>query len=299
VSGPLAGVPLALIGGDRREVELARALAAGGAQVRTVGLPVPGTPGIVQADGLAEAIAGARAVVAPMAGTDETGRVAAPLAPGAGLRLDEAFMRRLGPRVPLFIGTLQPAVARAAAECGVRVVELAKVEEIAVANAVPTAEGAVQIAMERLPVTIHGARALVVGFGRCGTALARLLAAMGARVGVAARSLADLARAEAMGCVPWPWEALPEAMAEQDAIFNTVPAPVLVRGLLAKTRPGVLIVDIASAPGGTDFAAARELGREAVLALGLPGKVAPVTAGRILARYVPERIRAEIERLGL
>src|SRR5690606_36124444 len=132
---------------------------------------------------------------------DESGAVVAPLVAGAQLRLDEAFMRALGPGVPLFIGTVQPAVARAARAHRVRVVELAAVEEIAIANSVPTAEGAVLVALERLPVTIHGAAALVVGFGRCGTALARLLAAMGARVGVAARGPADLARAEAMGLV--------------------------------------------------------------------------------------------------
>ena len=297
MAGPLAGVPLAVVGGDRREIELVRALAAGGARVRAVGLPVADVPGVEQATSLAEALAGAQAVVAPMAGTDHAGRVAAPLMPEADLRLDEAFMAALGPAVPLFIGTLKPAVARAAAAHRVRVVELAAVDEIAIANSVPTAEGAVQIAMERLPVTIHGSAALVVGFGRCGTTLGRLLAAMGARVGVVARRAAELARAEEMGLVPWPWAALPEAVADQDVIFNTVPAPVFSRSLLRRTRADVLIVDIASAPGGTDFQAAEELGRAAVLALGLPGKVAPVTAGRILARYVPELIRTELERL--
>ena len=54
------------------------------------------------------------------------------------------------------------------------------VDEIAIANSIPTAEGAVQLAMERLPITIHGANALVLGFGRCGVTLARLLKAMGA-----------------------------------------------------------------------------------------------------------------------
>ena len=296
MAGPLAGVPLAVVGGDRREVELVRALAAGGARIRVVGLPAPPCANVEPAATLLEAVAGVRAVVAPMAGTDESGAVATPLVPGAQLRLDEAFMRALGPGVPLFIGTVQPAVARAARAHGVRVVEVATVEAIAIANSVPTAEGAVLVALERLPVTIHGAAALVVGFGRCGTTLARLLAAMGARVGVAARSASDLAWAEAMGLVPWPWAKLVEAVAVQDVIFNTVPALVLDRGVLACTRADVLIVDIASAPGGTDFTAARELGREAVLALGLPGKVAPVTAGRILARYLPGLIQAELER---
>ena len=48
-------------------------------------------------------------------------------------------------------------------------------EELAVANAVPTAEGAVQLAMEQMPVTIHGARVLITGFGRVGQAVALAL----------------------------------------------------------------------------------------------------------------------------
>jgi dipicolinate synthase subunit A len=47
-----------------------------------------------------------------------------------------------------------------------------------------------------------------------------------------------------------------------------------------------VVIDLASAPGGTDFNAARELGLKAELAPGLPGIVAPVTAGRIIAELI-------------
>ena len=67
------------------------------------------------------------------------------------------------------------------------------------ANAVPTAEGAVQIAMEELPITLHRARVLVLGFGRLGKLAAHRFAALGAKVSVAARKWADLAWAEAYG----------------------------------------------------------------------------------------------------
>ncbi|MBO8142342.1 MAG: dipicolinate synthase subunit DpsA [Firmicutes bacterium] len=296
MAGLLEGVPVAVLGGDRREVELVRALAASGARVRVAGLPAGGVPGVERVRSAREAVAGARAVVAPMSGTDEHGRVPTPLEPSAGLRLGRELFGQMGSGTPLFIGTVRPAVAQAAAAAGVRVIEVAEIDEIAIANSVPTAEGAVQIAMEKLPVTIHGARALVIGFGRCGFTLARLLDAMGACVDIVSRRASDLARAEAMGLSAWPWPKMREAVWDRDVIFNTVPAPVLGEAVLARTRPGVLIVDIASAPGGTDFAAARRLGREALLAPGLPGKVAPVTAGRILARHLPGLIQAELVR---
>lgn len=49
-------------------------------------------------------------------------------------------------------------------------------------NAVPTAEGAIQIAMEQTDVTLHGLPVLVIGHGRIGSLLARRLAALGAKV---------------------------------------------------------------------------------------------------------------------
>ena len=93
----------------------------------------------------------------------------------------------------------------------------------------PTAEGAIQLAMEELPITLHGARVLVIGYGR---------------------------------------------------LVNTVPVRVLREAELADLKPGCLVIDLASKPGGVDFDAAARLGVKAFWALSLPGKVAPVTAGK-------------------
>ncbi len=61
--------------------------------------------------------------------------------------------------------------------------------------------------------------------------------------------------------------------------MNTIPAPVLTAQVLAALPKGCLIVDLASKPGGTDFAAARRLGHTAIHALSLPTVCAPETAG--------------------
>lgn len=60
---------------------------------------------------------------------------------------------------------------------------------------------------------------------------------------------------------------------------------------LAALRPGSLIVDLASRPGGTDFAAARRLGLTAFHALSLPAACAPETAGEFVAQTVCEILR--------
>ena len=70
---------------------------------------------------------------------------------------------------------------------------------IPTATALPTAEGAVQVAMEELPFTLHSARVLILGFGRVGKLTAHRMGALGAKVTVCAQGYADLAWAAAYG----------------------------------------------------------------------------------------------------
>lgn len=151
-----------------------------------------------------------------------------------------------------------------------------------IANAVPTAEGAIQIAMEELATTIFGLKVLVVGYGRISKVLSRLLRSMGARVTVSARKFSDLAWIEADGFTPAHTNDLGEAMEGSQLIINTVPAAVLNEELLTKVQKGCLLIDLASKPGGIDFSTASRLGLKAIWALSLPGKVAPITAGKII-----------------
>ena len=159
-------------------------------------------------------------------------------------------------------------------------------EELAVANAVPTAEGAVQLAMEHLPITIHGARVLVVGFGRVGRMTAQRFSALGARVSVAARKYEQLAWAQAMGFGAEQLGRLAGWLCGYDLVVNTVPARVLGRAELEDLRRDCLILDLASRPGGVDLSAAGELGLTVIWALSLPGKVAPVTAGAAIRNTI-------------
>ena len=155
-----------------------------------------------------------------------------------------------------------------------------------IANAVPTAEGAIQIAMEELPVTIHGARVLVIGYGRVGRMTAQRFQALGARVSVAARKYADLAWAESLGLGVEQTGHLLGWLCGYDLVINTVPARVLGKPELRDLKPDCLVIDLASKPGGVDFEAAARLGIRVVWALSLPGKTAPVTAGESMKHTI-------------
>ena len=174
-------------------------------------------------------------------------------------------------------------IARAA---GVELVDYFARPELTVYNAIPTAEGCIGILLERRSRTLWGAAVLVLGFGPVGRALAVRLAALGARVTVAARRPVQRAMAEELGLRAVPLTELAAAAAAFDTVVNTIPAPVLTAQVLAALPKKSLIVDLASKPGGTDFAAARRLGHTALHALSLPTVWAPETAGEALARTV-------------
>ncbi len=289
---------VAVVGGDERELIMVQALIREGLDVTLVGYP--GLPELADArrvPGVVEAVEDVDYVIAPMSNTDEEGVVQAHLEPQAHLKLDEEAFKAMGSGKTLYIGVAKPVIERLAARYRINVVQLADVDEIAILNSIPTAEGAIQRAMAELPVTLHGSKALVIGFGRCAITLARMLDGIGAGVRVIARDRGQLARAYEMGLETAHLRELDAWLPEATVVFNTVPARVLGYEQLAKMAPDSLVVDIASAPGGTDFEAAKAIGVKAFLDLGIPGKVAPRTAGEVLARTVPQMIRTSFERV--
>lgn len=166
-----------------------------------------------------------------------------------------------------------------------RFVDYGRDERVTARNAVPTAEGAIQIAMEQLNVTLWRSNCLVVGFGRIGKVLARVLHGLGANVTVSARSAADRGLIEALGYEADETGVYSKGL-DYACVFNTVPAPVLPEAQLLRVPRDCLLIDLASRPGGVDFNACRALGLQAVHALSLPGKAAPATAGRIIADFI-------------
>ena len=85
-----------------------------------------------------------------------------------------------------------------------------------------------------------------------------------------------------------PEEAMGAAM-----LVNTAPAPVITRSIIRELPRDAYILDIASAPGGTDFECAKEYGIRADLSLGLPGKYAPKESAYILDRAIDRFVSRE------
>lgn len=160
-------------------------------------------------------------------------------------------------------------------------------EELSLRNAVPTAEGAVQLALEELPVTLNGLRVLIVGMGRIGCALAEILKGFGADITAAVHNPRGAAKARLHGISSVPTKRLNGGY---DLIFNTVPKLIFDKEMLSRFEASALFIDLASKPGGIDPDAAQQLGIKTIWAQGLPGKTAPVTSGEIIAETISAMI---------
>ena len=253
-----------ILGGDARMRLLSQMLAQDGYEVCTWELP-----GGVNPTALCDAVK-AEVIVLP-APLSKDGMLN-----GTELPLDELW-RLLRPQQQIYAGAVREEERRSAEQWGLTLTDLFSREELTVRNAIPTAEGAIETAMHQLPVTLHGTRCLVVGFGRIGKLLAHDLQAIGAQVTVSARKLSDLAWIDAFGYAGLHTNRLAGKLGGFRVIFNTVPHQVFDESLLREVAPDCLLIELASA-SGFDRKAVESLRLSYIKAGGLPGKVAPETA---------------------
>lgn len=279
-----------VVGGDPRQAALAGLLTDDGHAVHTFAMEQG--EGVACEKDLAQACR-ADCIILPLPAGVDGGLLNTPLSQQQ-YRLEEV-LDALRPGQLVCAGMVKPELARLAEERGLVLVDYFAREELAVLNAVPTAEGAIQIAMEELPVTLHDARVLVVGFGRIGRALAPRFQAMGAKVTVAARRTETRALAQSMGLNVERVDRLADWLCSYALVVNTAPGPVLGVEELSALKEGALVIDLASKPGGVDISSAAALGVRCIWALSLPGKVAPVTSGR----YIMDTVYHIMEELGV
>ena len=159
---------------------------------------------------------------------------------------------------------------------GHRCIDLLKDPKYLADNAYITAHCAVRLAMMRLPVTMRGCKVLIIGWGRIGKCLTRLLHALEADLTVSARKDSDRAMIHALG-----YQAIDPAEIEGNLdhyrlIINTVPHSVLTEAQTAECRENCIKMDLASIQGIE--------GADVLWARGLPGIHAPESSGALIAK---------------
>ena len=144
-------------------------------------------------------------------------------------------------------------------------------------NADITARCALRLAAGHLKQTYRGLPVLILGWGRIGKCLARLLRGLDAEVCVFARKPADRAMLKGLGYDVIAEADLASALSGFSLVFNTAPSLLLSREMTARC-PDTLLIDLASQPGMQ--------GADVLWARGLPGKMVPESSGKLIAETV-------------
>lgn len=254
---------ICIIGGDLRQETVYNLLREDGFAVSKFGLS--------REDDYEVALDNFDIIILPIPVTYDNVNINAPLAE-MDIRL-EYVINNISPDCVVLGGRMSPDFEKCLLDRRIKFFDYYKREELIIKNAIPTAEGALEIAMTEMPITIFGSRVLVVGYGRIGKMLASRFKALGAHVTVSARTHKDFAWIEENGCdFIHTWD-IASCIDSYDIIINTVPSTVIDRVALDKMRSDSLIIDLASKPGGVDFTSAKDLGRNVIWALSLPGIV--------------------------
>ncbi|MEG1821305.1 MAG: dipicolinate synthase subunit DpsA [Clostridiales bacterium] len=284
---------LSLLGGDKREIVVANALIKAGYDIKVFGLPKEKLrDNKVYCSSVSQAVKDADVVILPVRGLDEKGVLYAPFIAKEIIITQDDF-HNTAPSAEIFVGVASPYLKELGESANIKILQVMELDPIAVPNAIPTAEGALAMAIEKSPLTIDNSKVLILGFGRVAKATAKVFQALGARIFICSRNPEEIAAAKEKGYDVRRYNGLTRILPHAHVVINTVPALVLKDEILAYTSPDVLIIDLASIPGGVDFAAAKRRDINAIHALGLPGKCAPITAGKILAKGLIHLLETE------
>lgn len=291
---------IGIIGGDKRIVKAASVLYKSGYNVKVWGIDSTYFDIDICKKSCEETVAEADVVILPTPPSEDEVRISCPLfSEESGIKFHK-LLELLPSNAVILAGRICPRLKDLASKHNFKIIDYFNREELLIKNAVPTAEAAIGIAIEKLPTTLFGANIAILGFGRIGEALAYRLNLLGANVTVYARKNASIAKAQSYGMngtkivFSNSGNTLLDLSYGYDIIYNTVPYWIITESILKDMRSSSLIVDLASAPGGVDIVAAKKYGVNVIHALSLPAKTAPESAGIIIAESIINIIKEEI-----
>lgn len=276
-----------IIGGDSRQIYIAESLEKKGKRVAVYGLPEITRNCVAD---VKSAIKSSDATVLPLPFTKDNKNIFSVVPFKETL---DDILNAVPDGQFVFAGMLTKGAESKIKKNGAIPFDYFKREDVTLMNTVPTAQGILKVIIDNVDYTISSSNCAVFGYGRVAKVAADVLSAIGANVTVCARKNSDITLAKINshnGCI---MSEFPKIAKDFDIIINTVPSKVIDRNVLENVKQTCLIIDVASAPFGTDFACAFEFGIKAIQCPSLPGKVAPKTAGKIIADGILNILKEE------
>jgi dipicolinate synthase subunit A len=293
----LTGLHIAVIGGDARQLEVIRKLTELDAKVTLIGFEQLDS-GFTSAS--KELMADADfedldAILLPVPGTNNEG-VVDTIFSNEKVVLTKEILDSTPSHCTIYSGISNSYLDSIVTASNRKLVKLFERDDVAIYNSIPTVEGTIMMVIQHTEYTIHNSKVAVLGLGRTGMSVARTFHNLGAKVKVGARKSEHIARIVEMGLEAFEFKNIEEALKDVDVVINTVPVQIVTASVISKLQSHSLIIDLASKPGGTDFRYAEKRGIKALLAPGLPGIVAPKTAGQIIGNVLTQLLKVDLEK---
>lgn len=276
-----------VVGGDLRSGKLAHMLYEDANKVFVLGLDgldeIDENFGIEKVNSVRDGIDKCEVVIAPTPFSKDGVDVFAPFSKKKILVED---LLRDSKGKTFVAGAIEDSLKQDLEEKYDRVYDLMKREELTILNTIATAEGTIEVAIKHTDEILQGARVLVLGFGRVAKIVANKFSMNSCFVTCAARKTTDLAWIQAYGYKAININDMVYDLKNFDIIINTVPQKILGINELKHVSKDVLLIDLASSPGGIDGDTAKNMGLKFVWALALPGKVAPKTTAGFIKNVI-------------
>lgn len=276
-----------IIGGDSRQIYMAEYLDALGYNVSIYGLPEKSKKCIADLKYETES---KDAVILPLPVTKD-GKYVFSVVPMKET-VDE-IISFIKPEQAVFAGMISKGLESKIKKKDAKVYDYFRREEVTVMNTVPTVQGILKAVIDNIDYTVFSSKCAIFGYGRVAKITADTLSSLGSEITVCARKYGDLALAQTKGYDSCMINEFYKAAHNYNIIINTVPSLVIDKKILENVKKDCLIIDVASSPFGVDFTAAYDLGLNAVQCSSLPGKVAPKSAGKIIADGILNIIKEE------
>jgi dipicolinate synthase subunit A len=293
----LTGMQIAVIGGDARQLEIIRKLTELDARLSLIGFEQldHAFTGAVKEKLDEVDFSNMDALILPVPGTNLEGHVET-IFSNEKVILTAEMLLKTPEHCTIYSGISNTFLNGITKEANRPLVQLFERDDVAIYNSIPTVEGTIMMAIQHTDFTIHGSNITVLGLGRVGMSVARTFHALGAKIKVGARKTEHLARITEMGLTPFHLNEIEQQVKDTDILINTIPLLIVTASVISKMPAHTLIIDLASKPGGTDFRYAEKRGIKALLAPGLPGIVAPKTAGQILANVLAQLLQDDLSK---
>ena len=276
-----------VVGGDLRNVELVKLLKEDGKTVYTYGM------NINSSEPLEKTVEDVEVVIGPIPFSRDGLTVNSTFAESQILIID--LLEKIKEKT-LIAGNISEDIIKMTQKYNIKVIDVMKNEKLAILNTIATAEGTIELMIANTNTIIFDSNVLILGFGRVAKTLANRVKGLVKSITCASREDDELAWIEVYGYKIIDLNTLNQSqnilksLSNYNVIINTIPSMILDVDKLQYVKKDALLIDLASNLGGIDKEDTKKQGLKLIHALGLPGKVAPVSSAKFIKMIIYENI---------